>query len=173
MEFEFIELVLIVIVLAKLFTIDKNMLNRKTTLELLSRIGTQELGERFLNTLSKINDRKIERFVDIMFHTEITVDELAPVTLDYYSRQCTLVKVDYLNDEVHYIYKDSTTKYYRNQEDADKYAATGEYIRDYQYNESEEYPYAGVYEHNSTGICTISDWIDRPTHTEVENGTVN
>ena len=155
--------------LIELINLKYNIMNTKVYAELISRTGCEEVKERLVRAIEDINDTKIARFIDIMYGIDKSVNDLKPKTLDYNSRVCTLVKLDYLNDKVDFIYEDTNTRYFPTQEDADNYSTTGNY--DYNkshYNPKDEYPFKGEHTHTATNWTTISEWEDRAEPTVVE-----
>ena len=144
-------------------------MNTKVYAELISRTGCEEIKDRLVRAMENCNDSKIARFIDVVYGIDKSVNDFKPKTLDYNSRVCTLVKLDYLNDKVDFIYEDTNVRYFPTQEDADNYSATGQY--DYSkshYDVKDEYPFKGEYTHTRTNWTTMSEWKDRAEPTVVE-----
>lgn len=106
------------------------------------------------------NSDHIERFLDILFDADVKEEEL-PRVVERYDEVRTRKGFNYLSDIVYYDYVRTTKKYFANEEDAAKYAKSG----DYDYNTSkstrhDEYPYEGVYVTSYESYCTLYEWMN-------------
>ena len=112
------------------------------------------------------NSDHIERFLDFLFDADVKENELARI-VEIYDEIRTRTSFDYLNDRVYYDYVRTTKRYFANEEDAAKYAKSG----DYDYNTSKsnlqgEYTYEGIYVRTSESYCNLYDWLNAKPVTE-------
>ena len=125
------------------------------------------LKEKFIDVIAKINESDyVERFLDVLFDTDIKKNELSHV-VERYDEIRTRTSFDYLNDRVYYDYVRTTKRYFTNEEDATKYAKSG----DYDYNTSKsnlqgEYTYEGIYVRTSESYCNLYEWLNAKPVTE-------
>lgn len=77
------------------------------------------------------------------------------------SRVRTFISLDYLNDKVEYSYEETITKFFMTQEEADQYAATGDYVYSrISKSKSDEYPIEASYTHHRESYSSINEWLD-------------
>ena len=125
------------------------------------------LKEKLIDVIAKINESDyVERFLDVLFDTDIKENELSHV-VERYDEIRTRTSFDYLNDRVYYDYVRTTKRYFANEEDAAKYAKSG----DYDYNTSksnlqDEYTYEGIYVRTSESYCNLYEWLNAKPVTE-------
>lgn len=149
-------------------------MNKKIYAKLVQLTNEAQLKDLLIDAILSKADDKILRFIDLMYDEDIRMCDLEPVTLSYNDIPCTLVSLDYLNDEIEYSYRDTRKKYFATQEDADKYAETGDYnYNKTSYNYTDEYCIESKHTFVETGHCTITDWQTRRTPKAIENGTAN
>lgn len=102
----------------------------------------------------------IERFLDILFDADVKENELARI-VERYDEVRTRKGFNYLNDIIYYDYVRTTKKYFANEEDAAKYAKSGDYdYNAYKSTRHDEYPYEGIYVTSSESYCTLYDWMN-------------
>lgn len=125
------------------------------------------LKEKLIDVVAKINESDYaERFLDVLFDTDIKENELSHV-VEHYDEIRTKTSFDYLNDRINYDYVRTTKRYFANEEDAAKYAKSG----DYDYNTSKsnlqgEYTYEGIYVRTSESYCNLYEWLNAKPVTE-------
>ena len=125
------------------------------------------LKEKLIDVVAKINESDYaERFLDVLFHADIKENELSQV-VERYDEIRTKTSFDYLNDRINYDYVRTTKRYFTNEEDAVKYAQSG----DYDYNTSKsnlqgEYTYEGIYVRTSESYCNLYEWLNAKPVTE-------
>lgn len=105
------------------------------------------------------DEAKSERLIEAMLGLDTKREDLADHVIDDNKVECTLVKYNFLRDEVMYNRVDSDTRYFDTQENADKYANSG----DYKYNtqswcKDDEHPYAGTWVHVGEHYTCTSYW---------------
>ena len=125
------------------------------------------LKEKLTALIAKINNSDYaERFIEILLDVEVKEEELACV-VERYDEIRTKTSFDYLNDRINYDYVRTTKRYFANEEDAAKYAKSG----DYDYNTSKsnlqgEYTYEGIYVRTSESYCDLYEWLNAKPVTE-------
>lgn len=125
------------------------------------------LKEKLIDVVAKINESDYaERFLDVLFDADIKENELSHV-VERYDEIRTKTSFDYLNDRINYDYVRTTKRYFANEEDAAKYAKSG----DYDYNTSKsnlqgEYTYEGIYVRTSESYCNLYEWLNAKPVTE-------
>ena len=127
----------------------------------IKHTDSDQLKHNLIDVLNNINDNKIERFVEIILGCKPSYTLPAKV----YNYNKTHIRVfksfDYLNDRVDYTYEETITKFFITQEEADKYAATGEYIYSRTSNsELDEYPIEASYTYIRESYMTINEWLN-------------
>lgn len=127
----------------------------------IKHTDSDQLKHKLIDVLNNINDDKIERFVEIFLECQPSYTLPAKV-YNYNKAHIRVFKsFDYLNDRVDYTYEETITKFFITQEEADKYAATGEYIYSRISNsESDEYPIEASYTCIRESYITINEWLN-------------
>ena len=125
------------------------------------------IKEKLIALVAKINNSDYaERFIEVLLDAEVKEEELACV-VEYYDEIRTKKSFDFLNDRINYDYVRTTKRYFANEEDAAKYAKSG----DYDYNTSksnlqDEYTYEGIYVRTSESYCNLYEWLNAKPVTE-------
>lgn len=127
----------------------------------IERTDSCTLKDSLIDTIRDLNDDKIERFVEIVLGCQPRYTFSAKV----YNYDKTHVKVfksaDYLNDRVNYTYEETITKFFITQEEADTYAATGDYVYSRtSYSKSENYPIEARYTYIKESYMSIESWLN-------------
>ena len=105
------------------------------------------------------DEAKSERLIEAILGLDTKREDLADTVIADNNVECTLVKYNFLKDEVVYNKVDSDTKYFDTQENANKYANSGDYKYDtYNWKKDDEHPYAGTWVHVGEHYTCISYW---------------
>lgn len=121
----------------------------------------QYLKDCLVSASTKINDSKIERFIEIVL--KCVPKHNLPSKVYNYNRRCirTLISANYLDDKVDYSYEETMTRFFNNQEDADKYTKTGQYsFSNSKSDKSDEYNISANYISIIKSYMTIDEWLD-------------
>ena len=115
------------------------------------------VNDTVIKAVSMLRSEQAERFVEVVVGCEINNDDI-PQEFTYEGKVYKFVRANYVLDEITYRCEDSTTRYFKTQTDADKYAENGNYSWDESSsNALEEYPYKGVW----TRECEHTTWYNR------------
>lgn len=127
----------------------------------IKHTDSDQLKNKLIDVVNNINDDKIERFIEILLGCQPTYTLPAKV-YNYNKAHIRVFKsFDYLNDRVDYTYEESITKFFITQEEADKYAETGEYIYSRTSNsESDEHTIKATYSYHRESYMTINEWLN-------------
>ena len=79
-----------------------------------------------INAVSMLRPEHAERFVEVSVGCHIDNDDV-PQEFYYEGKVHTLVRCNYVLDQIVYTTVDTSYRYFDNQEDADKYAINGDY----------------------------------------------
>ena len=119
----------------------------KTILCTLCDQMDEEMRERFVNALIGIVDMdEIER-------------KISRYSSDRNGERWTFESYNYLLDRVYYTYEHKDKRYFKTQEDADKFAETGDY--DYgksKYCEEGEYNIKAIFSRPSSSYTSLYNW---------------
>lgn len=85
-----------------------------------------EVPARAMHAVSMLRSEHAERFVEVCVGCEVN-DEDVPQEFIYNDKLHKLVSCNYVLDKIVYETVDTDCRYFDNQEDADKYALTGDY----------------------------------------------
>lgn len=113
-----------------------------------------------INAVNMLANDHAEHFIEVVVGCEIK-DEDIPKEFTYEGKLYKFVRSNYVRDEIVYSCEDSTTKYFLNQEDADKYAKDGSY--DYNrssFNLKDEYTFKGVWTREVEHTTWYDRWFD-------------
>lgn len=113
--------------------------------------------KNMVKAVNLLRESHAERFVEIVVGCEIK-DEDIPQEVTYEGKVHKLVRSNYICDEITYACEDTSVRYFPTQEDADRYANTGDYV----YNSSssspkDEFPIKGEW----TRECEHTTWYSR------------
>lgn len=118
------------------------------------------VNDGIINAVGMLRTEQAERFVEVVVGCEINNDDV-PQEFTYEGKVYKLVRCNYILDEITYRCEDSTTRYFANQEDADKYAENGNYSWDASSsNAKDEYPFAGVWTREVEHTTWYNRWFD-------------
>lgn len=161
--------------------INTNTIMKKIYSAAINMANAQELKTSLVESINKVdvkNSPIIERFIDTIFGCDITMDELPKVKYNSSYGVMTLESASYLSDEVIFNYNSVDTRYFENQEDADKYAETGDF--DYSksnYNKTETYTIKASHKFARKSNYSFEWWLSQqdvePTYDVNTDGTTN
>lgn len=83
-------------------------------------------NDAMINAVSMLGTEQAERFVEVVVGCEINNDDI-PQEFVYEGKLYRFVRCNYVLDEIVYVTDDTDHRYFANQEDADKYAESGDY----------------------------------------------
>ena len=139
------------------YVFDHMQVNKETLKYLLSLLENQQITERMVYALAGIYD-PIKMIASIPEKVRVLDNN---IDTDY--SDCTFLRYDFLQNQVYFTYVQTDYRIFRTQEDAEKYASTG----DYNYGSSkstrkptEEYPYVGMREiKDRKTYTTYEEWV--------------
>lgn len=141
----------------------------------IAQTDATNLKYSLIDTVRDLNDDKIERFIEMVLGCQPRYT-LPARTYNYNkSRIRTLLSFDYLNNKVEYSYEETITKFFITQEEADKYATTGDYVYGRtSSSKSDECCIEASYTRNAKSNASIDEWLNAEVVVEVEwtDGTV-
>jgi hypothetical protein len=83
-----------------------------------------------------------------------------PTTVIHGGVTYTLTEVKFLERQGNYEYPSSTVRYFRTQEEADRYSNTREFnYRNYSDNQSEEFNFRGEWHYTGSSWISIDEWM--------------
>ena len=85
-----------------------------------------EVPTRAMRAISMLRPEHAERFVEVAVGCDVS-DDNVPQEFYYEGKVHTLVRCNYVLDQIIYTTVDTSYRYFDNQEDADKYAINGDY----------------------------------------------
>lgn len=127
----------------------------------IAQTDEHDLKHYLIDAVRDLNDDKIERFIEMVLGCQPRYTVPARTYNWDKSRVRTLLSFDYLNDKVEYSYEETVTKFFETQEEADKYAETGDYVYSRTCSqENEEHIFVASHVHTRYGQETIDGWMN-------------
>lgn len=120
-----------------------------------------EIKERVVAIAETVNKELYERFVEVILGINKTLADFPQSVYVYNNRIQNIISYDPLRDEIRYSYKETKTRYFLTEEDANKYSETGEYrYSTSEINPDEKYAFEGVHTFINDGITNSWDWLN-------------
>lgn len=118
------------------------------------------VNDTIIKAVSMLKKEHAERFIEVIIGCGINDDDV-PQECIYDDRLHKLVSCNYVLDEITYRCPESTTKYFKTQIDAEKYAKNGSYNwDDSSAHPKDEYPYKGVWTREVERTTWYSRWFE-------------
>ena len=104
-----------------------------------------------------VRDRFVNAILGIVDYREV-IDNL-PKTAKIYDREnCRLVSVNYLTGNVRYEYDDVVVRYYKTEEEANRFIEQGRGRWDGNNKKDDEHPFEAVHIFHESSSCGINEW---------------
>ena len=133
----------------------------------LNQIGADKNGN-LMRAISMLEDNRQESFVEIIIGIDIPESKL-PKKVRRNDVVYTLKSANYLKDEIVATYIGTDVRYFKNQEDADIYAATGNYnYSDSSHKKSDVYPFKSEYTSEHTTWYSYNTWMNSEVVGDIE-----
>lgn len=89
-------------------------------------LGMCGVSDAVTTAVSMLRTEEAERFVEVVVGCDITPEDV-PQEVVYEGKVCKLLRCNYILNMIVYVTDDTDCRYFPNQEDADKYSASGDY----------------------------------------------
>ncbi|MBQ8206368.1 MAG: hypothetical protein IJZ77_02805 [Bacilli bacterium] len=110
-----------------------------------------------INAVNMLANEHAERFIEVVVGCEIKNEDI-PKEVTYEGKVYKFVRANYVRDKITYSCEDTSVRYFPDQENADIYANTGDYV--YNFSSStpkDEFPIKGIW----TRECEHTTWYTR------------
>lgn len=104
-----------------------------------------------------MDDGMRDRFVNAVLGIADYTEPL-PETSHVYDRDCRIISSNYLANIVEYEYDKKVTRYYKTDEEADRFTKEGRGRWDGSDRQSNDYPFMAVHTFRENGSCSFHDW---------------
>lgn len=103
--------------------------------------------------------RFVEAILGIVNYIDDVIANIATTKTDRNGRVRTLQNYNYLQDRLDYTYPEERVRFFKNQEDADKYTETGDYNwGSSNYEKKEGYEIEAKHTFIESNYCTLYEW---------------
>ena len=133
----------------------------------LNQIGADKNGN-LMRAISMLNEDVQEQFVEVIIGIDIDTAKL-PKKIRRNDVVYTLESANYLKDEIVAKYIGTDTRYFSNEEDASKYAATGYYnYNDSSHKKTDDFPIKGEHTSEHTNWFNYHTWMNSEVVGDIE-----
>lgn len=132
-----------------------------------SNTSAERIKTELVYALSNTNNLSVKRFIETMFGLALKKSDVPTKTCHWNGSVRTLTNFDYIEDRVNFQYESTEVRYFKDVNDAERYAKTGEYV--YSTSSSKEtYNFSVMASHTftNTNYCTVDEWLSAKVVTE-------
>lgn len=129
--------------------------------------SAERIKTELVCALANTNNLSVKRFIETMFGIALDKSNVPAKTYHWSGSIRTLTNFDYIDDRIDYEYKSTEVRYFKDTNDAERYAKTGEYVYSTSSTkESDEFSVMASHIFTHTSYCTIDEWINSKIVTE-------